>query len=939
MAKKKRVMSGYTGEERRRLNRYLSFSDVWAVAFGCIVGWGAFVMPGTTFLPLAGPIGTVAAMAISTAVMLVIGRNFSYLMENRPQTGGVYSYTKEAFGRDHAFICSWFLSLSYLTIVFLNATALFVVIRTIFGPLLPLGFYYQIAGENVYLGEIILSAATLVLTGLLFILGKPLMQYLQTILAFVLIAGVLVLTFVGLPNLEPAELSGTVTGTPGTINGIFMIVLLAPWAFAGFEAVALETTHFDFPIRRSRRVIILAIVCGGFSYTVLSLLGVSATPEGFSSWQEYIGALSHLSGVDSVPTFHAVQSHIGTPGLVLISISALAAVMTGILGASRACVRMLSTMAEDRILSRKFLGSTFSILFILIISIILSFFGRNALIWFVELTSFGAVIAYGYTSAAAAKIAGAKGDRSVRFTGRLGTCIAVVFAAVLLFSRLGSIETMSAPSFLLLAVWCLAGFAFYWRTMRQSDLTDYDGSAASSTVLFGLLMYSVMMWFAKSLYQSADSAATKQMVVRNGIVLVLFTGIGLIVMLYVQKMLSARHNRIEREKLRAEESSKAKTQFLFNMSHDIRTPMNAILGFTHLAEQEPDVPPAVRDYIQKIDVSGRHLQTLINDMLEMSRIENDGLVLEEENHDLIGTVETAFEMFRTSMEEKRIHYILDKEEVQTRFVVFDRDRMLRVLLNLLSNACKFTPAEGEVRVTLRETGEAGPEEAAYEISVKDTGIGMTEEFVENVYEAFERERSSTISRKEGTGLGMAITKKIVDAMNGSIEINTAPNEGTEFRICLRFRKAAEAASDALQNTEAAVLRPEFAGKRVLLVEDMEINRQIAEMLLEGMGFVVDYVENGRIAVEKIRDSDPGRYDAVLMDIQMPEMDGYEATAAIRALPDPVLSTIPVIAVTANAFAEDIEKAKEAGMDGHIAKPIDPEQMAKTLSALFSDVKQ
>ena len=253
-------------------------------------------------------------------------------------------------------------------------------------------------------------------------------------------------------------------------------------------------------------------------------------------------------------------------------------------------------------------------------------------------------------------------------------------------------------------------------------------------------------------------------------------------------------------------------------------------------------------------------------------------------------------------------------------------------MNLISNAYKFTPAGGTIWVTLEEFAD-GDDRGIYEFRVKDTGIGMNEEFAERVFDAFERERTSTVSGIQGTGLGMAITKNIVDLMGGSINVITAPGKGTEFIINLRFNFA-EQEQSADENEDMPLTTADFAGKRLLLVDDIEVNREIAKMLLMGAGFVVDTAVNGQEAVDKVTAAEVGFYDAVLMDIQMPVMDGYEATRAIRALPDKKLAAVPILAMTANAFSDDVRAAREAGMDGHIAKPIDiPKMMAALADVL------
>lgn len=526
----KRIASEY--------DRYLSPLDVWAIAFGCTVGWGAFMMPGSTFLPVAGPLGTAISMAISVAIMLVIGANFFFLMRNKPGTGGVYAYTKDAFGRDHAFLCAWFLSLSYLTILFMNATSLFLVIRMVFGRSLQIGYlHYNIAGNDIFMGEVGASIVALASVGLLFINAKPLLQKLQTLLAVLLLAGVAVIAVMCLPHLKIGALQsgfGVRGGSPAF--GVFSIIMLSPWAFVGFEVISLETAHFDFKVHRSRWILLASILLSSLVYIALTLVSVCASPDGYGSWQAYISDLGNLDGLASVPTFFAARSIIGKWGLALMALAALAAILTGMIAAYRATTRVLSTMAEDRILSDKFSKTTYSILFIMLVSIVVSVFGRNALQCFMELTSLGAIICFGYTSASAWKLARQTGNRRFMVLGIVGTIISVAFAIVQLIPRLTTLETMGSDAFLLLSIWCLLGFLFYLRTVANSSTAAYSGTSTTSVVMFALLLYAALMWLGKRLLASNSVQAMRETLnIEGGIMLgVIF--IGLAVMLYIENL-------------------------------------------------------------------------------------------------------------------------------------------------------------------------------------------------------------------------------------------------------------------------------------------------------------------------------------------------------------------------------------------------------------------
>lgn len=412
-----------------------------------------------------------------------------------------------------------------------------------------------------------------------------------------------------------------------------------------------------------------------------------------------------------------------------------------------------------------------------------------------------------------------------------------------------------------------------------------------------------------------------------------------------KEALKSQQEELLEAKNRAEESSKAKSTFLFNMSHDIRTPMNAIIGYVELSKKlhalcenctrphcPDEVPARTFDFLKKIDASSQHLLALINDILEMSRIESGKMELETAPVNIRKIFSDAYDMFATQMRTKNISFSVDSSRVKDKFVICDEHRLNRVLLNLLSNAYKFTPENGKISVTLAQIGESLGGVGAYEFSVKDSGIGMTEEFAKKVFEAFERERTSTVSKIQGTGLGMAITKSIVDLMGGTIQVVTAPGKGTEFIVNVRFQLTDEIVDDAPEVTDAAEI--DFNQKKLLLVEDIEVNREIAVMILEEVGFEVDTAENGREALEKVKASQPGDYDAILMDIQMPVMNGYDAARAIRQLDNPALAKIPIIAMTANAFSDDVHAALEAGMNAHIAKPLDVPKMLETLAEVL-----
>ena len=509
-------------------------------------------------------------------------------------------------------------------------------------------------------------------------------------------------------------------------------------------------------------------------------------------------------------------------------------------------------------------------------------------------------------------------------------------------------------------------------------------------------------------------------------------------------------------------ANRAKREFLFNMSHDIRTPMNAIIGFTSLAATHIDNREQVLDYLKKISTSSQHLLSLINDVLDMSRIESGKVKIEEKAVHLPDLVHDVRSIIQPNVAAKRLSLFIDTMDIEDEDIITDPLRLNQILLNILSNAIKFTPTGGMISIRIAQKNGAPKGCVCYEFRIKDNGIGMSEEFQKHIFEEFSREESSTVSGIQGTGLGMSITKNIVDLMGGTIALTSEPGKGSEFIVTLCFARSGQKAepkqlpqleglralvadddTDTCLNVSTmlskigmrpewtisgkeAVIRTKYAveqgdefsvyiidwlipdmngieivrqirkvignqcpiiiltaydwadiedearaagvtafcekplflselrrvlaepfraeaassapptaadlkGKKLLLVEDNELNREIALEILKEAGFVVDTAEDGAVAVQKIKQAAPGQYDLILMDIQMPNLDGYEATRQIRALPDAEKASIPIFAMTANAFEEDRQNALEAGMNGHIAKPLDVPHLLRVLA--------
>ena len=385
-------------------------------------------------------------------------------------------------------------------------------------------------------------------------------------------------------------------------------------------------------------------------------------------------------------------------------------------------------------------------------------------------------------------------------------------------------------------------------------------------------------------------------------------------------------------RIEAESSNKAKTEFLFNMSHDIRTPMNAIIGYTDIAINHLDEQQRVRDSLEKIKLSSSHLLNLINDILEMSRIEAGKMKIESAPLNIHKAIKSVATMSRSLAETKSIAFNVHVDDIKNSYVYSDELHVNQVIINIISNAIKYTDVGGSVDFGIKQISDPVDNIARYQIIVKDTGIGMSKEFQTHLFESFSREQNTTVSKQEGAGLGLAIVKKIVDLMGGTIAVQSKLGKGSTFIVELPFNIMNEEAikeyEESRKKDNVVTAGASFNGQKVLLVEDNELNREIATEILTEAGLVVEIAQDGAIAVKKVSKKGVGYYDFILMDIQMPVMNGYEATAKIRQLPDG--NKIPIIALSANAFKEDIERSLAAGMNAHAVKPIDIKVLFETI---------
>ena len=468
-----------------------------------------------------------------------------------------------------------------------------------------------------------------------------------------------------------------------------------------------------------------------------------------------------------------------------------------------------------------------------------------------------------------------------------------------------------------------------------------DGQATLLSILNKTIkaMPSDMLTSAIAMYDSTAYKTTFYSFLKDHLVVVLVLGFSIIIVILLLLQKARRAEASAKVALKsAEDASLAKTQFLHNVSHDIRTPMNAILGYSELMKNElkdNDLSKVV-EHLNKLQKAGNILLSIINNVLDMARIESGHMELDENYANIEDIRQRLFEMFEDEAKKKNIH-VRYTFNVEHKHVMADVTKVEEIFVNILSNAVKYTPSNGSVEVNVDELSCDEPGYMIVRTSITDTGIGMSQEYLDKIFESFSRERM-TSSKISGTGLGMAIVKKYVDLLGGTIDVKSVLGKGSTFIVTLKYKMADEKYYLDKQEENCEVDNAIFNGKHILLAEDNDLNAEIAQTILERAGLFVDRVKNGIECVNKVIENPVGTYDVILMDIQMPKMDGYKATCEIRNLQDKAKACIPIVAITANAFEEDKKKAIDVGMDGHIAKPINIEDLFVVLTDILNKQK-
>ena len=943
-----------------------SLLAAWSLAFGCAVGSDAVVLPWTDFLPNAGPVGSLLGLLVGAAIMGVIAWNYHYMMNRRPGPGGAYDYAKKAFGNDHGFVCGWFLLLTYVAIVWLDATAVTLVARYALGDGLRFGFRYAVGGAEISLGDVLVSAASVAVAAAVCCRSR-LSGRVQTVLAVVFAAGVVACFAAALLRHEGGlETLAPAFAPDGTspASQVLRFVAISAWLFVGFESISHASGEFRFPLSRSFGVMAAAIAAAVAAYVLLTAIPVlSAGAGGWAASQPPAGDLD-------VYAFSVAGRPFGRMGAAVVGAMLVGAVFTNLVGNTFAASRLMAAMADDGVLPAWLGGKNAdgaprnAVVLIALLAAAVAPLGRMVISVVVGLSIVGAAIAYAYTSAAAFKTARARGERFPSATGLLGAALAIGVTALFALPILASDATQMAPqSYLVLIVWTLAGLAAFLSVFRRDRVRRFGRSPVVWLSLSVFVLFLSLMWVRQTSYDTTDAAfedivrvhgadceefgdaaaghvhekgkwlgeivrmkaVVNASFMRNGLVQAGLTMLTLVLMVFLFGVLRRREREMEEEK------AKAKSYFFSTVSHDIRTPLNAIIGFSEMLKAGFSTEEERDQAVESILVSSKTLLGLINDVLDLSKLESGKMQIVPEPTDVAALLHGVMDAFRVSGGKPELELVCRTDGLPV--LLLDPQRLRQIAFNLVGNAMKFTEqGRVELRASFREGGDGT---GLFRMEVEDTGCGIGENDQKRLGTAYVQV-GEMAKHVVGTGLGLAICRQLAAAMGGALQVESELGKGSTFTISVPGVKVAKKETDGTTGTTRTdgtnhpTTQPPShptTKLRILVVDDSKMNVMVLKALLNHIGsFDVAVAMDGLEALKTLEASDRS-FDLVLTDMWMPNLDGAELVKAIRA--NPALASLRVIAVTADVEMQS--KVLSLGFDGILFKPITTEKLRQTIA--------
>ena len=945
---------------------HLSALGAWAVAFGCAVGWDVFVLPWTDLLPKAGSVGTLLGLVIAASAMVVIAWNFRYMMVKCPGPGGVYSYAKKAFGHDHGYICAWFLCLAYAAIVWADAEMLTVIVRYLLGgDHLHFGFRYHVAGFRVCLGDIVIVSVAMGIVAAL-IVRRRVAAAVQTAIAVVFAAGLLVCFGAAVASHEGGFASVRPFFSPSggpPLMQILGVLMISPWLFVGVESISCMSAEFRFPVRRSFGIMVAAIAASVAAYVMAMLIPVLASGGDGTGWYAAVSQ----TGDAKFRAYDMVKGVLGGAGPAVLGVTLLCSLFTNLLGNTIVASRLLAAMADDGTMPlwlgrvKGVLSARNSGFVIAAVAVASSALGLTVIDVIVDVALVGTAVAYAYTSAAALKMAMKEGDRFSAATGIAGLLFAAAIAVLFLLPVVSA--SMETISYLAMVFWCIAGLVFFLFAFHKDESHRFGRSSVVWVSLFLVIVSLSHIWARRSadevvrtaysgIVESHDEVfhrqgadgdgagardnswhgslrcnlrVVRETIIQNSDVQSVLTVLALSLMIAVYMSMRRRERDMEREK------ANAKSLFFSTVSHDIRTPLNAIIGFSEMLKAGFGTDAERDQAIDSIVASGKTLLGLVNDVLDLSKLESGKMEIVPEPTDCTKLLREVTEAFRFANGKSAVE-VRCRADVMP-WLAVDPQRIRQIAFNLVGNAVKFTH-EGHVEVRASLERSAGAPSGTLRLTVEDTGCGISEEDLKRIGSAYVQV-GSRMSRSGGTGLGLAICKQLVGAMGGSLDVKSTLGKGSTFAITIPGVKVVEGGGvgDSIHPlthspTHNSPTHNSPTCHRILIVDDSKMNIMVLKAQLKNIGqFEVSSAADGQEALELLRSQGPGRFDLVMTDMWMPMLDGVGLVKAIRA--DPALSEMRVAVVTADV--EFRTKFAEEGFDDILLKPVTRDKLVELLA--------